>query len=85
VYIDTILLRATIQNITAVPGDPTYDPDAGNITNATVSFVNRENIGSASGSDYIIGVVVNGYYTRNSIAEDMVVVVSKPTSNFITA
>jgi squalene-hopene/tetraprenyl-beta-curcumene cyclase len=110
----TIPLRATIQDITEVLGDPAYDPDAGNITNATVSFVNRSNadavlctanvtlldqvkptvgavtcnwsanIGSSYGADYTIGTIVNGYYTRNSTEDDVVVVVSKPTSNFIT-
>jgi hypothetical protein len=107
-------LRATIQDITAVMSDPAYDPDAGNITNATVSFVDRNNgdavlcssnivlldpsdqkvgtafcdwtadLGNSPGLDYVVGVVVNGYYTRNSSDEDTVVVVSKPTSNFIT-
>ena len=35
----TIPLRATIQDITAV--DPASDPDAGDITNASVTFVDR--------------------------------------------
>ncbi len=38
----TIPLRATILDITAVLADPSYDPDAGDITNATVTFVNRD-------------------------------------------
>jgi hypothetical protein len=109
----TVPLRATIQDITAVLGDPAYDPDAGNITNATVSFVNRSNndvlctsnvilldpanstvgtatcnwaanIGSNYGMDYTVGIVVDGYYTRNSTEDDAIVVVSKPGSNFIT-
>jgi hypothetical protein len=110
----TIPLRATIQDITAVLGDPAHDPEAGNITNATVSFVDRNkanavlctanvilldpanptigtatcnwtaNIGSSYGVDYTIGTIVNGYYTRDSTEDDVVVVVSKPTSNFIT-
>jgi len=109
----TIPLRATIQDITAVLDDPSFDPDAGNITNATVSFVNRSNnsilctsnvllfgqanstvgtatcnwtanIGPGYGMDYTIGTLVNGYYARNSTEDDVVLVVSKPTSNFIT-
>lgn len=110
----TVPLRATIQDITAVLGDPAYDPDTGNITNATVSFVDRNNgdavlcstnvilldqsdqttgtafcdwtadLGNSPGADYVVGVVVNGYYTRNSSDEDTVVVASKPMSNFIT-
>jgi Squalene-hopene cyclase C-terminal domain/Putative Ig domain/Peptidase family M23 len=39
----TIPLRATIQDITAVMGDPLYDPYPGDITNAMVTFVNRDN------------------------------------------
>src|SRR5947207_807976 len=39
-------LRATISDITALTGDPAYDPYGGNILNATVTFVNRDN-GSA--------------------------------------
>jgi hypothetical protein len=38
----TVTLRATIQDITAVTGDPAYDPYAGDIRNATVTFVNRD-------------------------------------------
>jgi hypothetical protein len=38
----TVTLRATIQDITAVPTDPAYDPYPGVITNATVTFVNRD-------------------------------------------
>lgn len=41
-------------------------------------------LGSGYGVDYIIGVVVDGYYTRNSTEDDTLVVVSKPSSNFIT-
>jgi VCBS repeat-containing protein len=39
----TILLTATIQDITAVTNDPAYDPNAGDIRNATITFVNRDN------------------------------------------
>jgi hypothetical protein len=38
----TVTLAATIQDITAVTGDPAYDPNAGDIRNATVTFVNRD-------------------------------------------
>jgi hypothetical protein len=37
-----VTLRATIQDITAVTGDPAYDAYAGDIRNATVTFVNRD-------------------------------------------
>jgi hypothetical protein len=39
----TIELRATIQDITAVPADPDYDPQSGNITYASVSFIDVTN------------------------------------------
>jgi hypothetical protein len=109
----SVPLRATIQDITAVIGDPSFDPNAGDITHASVSFVNRSNnavlctssivlqdptdttvgsatcnwtpsLGSNYGLDYTIGTIVDGYYTRNSVDDDAIVVVSKPTSNFIT-
>jgi hypothetical protein len=41
-YTATVTLRATVQDITAVPSDPAYDPYAGDIRNATVTFVNRD-------------------------------------------
>jgi M6 family metalloprotease-like protein len=39
----TITLAATIKDITAVPLDPAYDAYAGDIRNATVTFINRDN------------------------------------------
>lgn len=38
-----VTLSATIQDITAVTGDPAYDAYAGDIRNATVTFINRDN------------------------------------------
>lgn len=38
-----VTLSATIQDITAVLGDPQHDGTAGDICNATVTFVNRDN------------------------------------------
>jgi len=38
----SITLIATIQDITAVTGDPAYDPYPGDIRNATLTFVNRD-------------------------------------------
>jgi hypothetical protein len=110
----TVPLRATIQDITAVTSDPAFDPDAGDITNASVTFVNRDNadavlcatdvvlldtsdpttgtatcdwqpdIGNNDGLDFTVGIVVGSYYTRNSSEDNTVVVVSKPSNNFIT-
>jgi hypothetical protein len=39
----TVTLSATIRDITAVAGDPAYDPYAGDIRNAKVTFINRDN------------------------------------------
>ncbi len=109
----TVPLRATIQDISAVLGDPAYDAYPGDITKATVTFVDRgkqitlctaamtlldpanptvgsatcnwtPNIGSAQGMDYTVGIMVNGYYLRDNVADDTVVVVSKPGTNFLT-
>ncbi|MFN6962583.1 MAG: YDG domain-containing protein [Pyrinomonadaceae bacterium] len=38
----TVQLAATVKDITAVLGDLAYDPNAGNIANATLTFVNRD-------------------------------------------
>jgi len=38
-----VLLTATVQDITAVLGDPAWDPNPGDIRNAVVRFVNRDN------------------------------------------
>jgi len=42
------------------------------------------NIGTADSQLFTIGIIVNGYYTRNSSEDDTVVTVSKPLNNFIT-
>jgi MBG domain (YGX type) len=114
----TVTLSATIQDITAF--DPSLSPPEpdtypGDIRNATVTFVDRNDnnavlcqasvglvslndtmtgtatcnwhadIGSADSQSYTIGVIVDGYYTSNSSADDTVVTVSKPlTTSFIT-
>jgi MBG domain (YGX type) len=109
----TVTLRATIQDITAVPSDTAYDPYPGVITNATVTFVNRDNnnaviaanlpvtligsdtktgtasfnwtvnLGTASSVQYTVGIIVNGYYTDNSSAENSVVTISQLTPGSI--
>jgi hypothetical protein len=38
-----VTLSATIQDITAVSGDPAYDSSSGDIRNATVTFINCDN------------------------------------------
>jgi hypothetical protein len=42
------------------------------------------NIGSSNSVSYIIGIIVDGYYTRNTSTDDTVVTVSKSVNNFIT-
>jgi hypothetical protein len=44
----TVTLAATIKDITAVTGDPAWDQYPGDIRNATVQFVNRDVLPSAS-------------------------------------
>ena len=58
----SITLIATIQDITAVTGDPAYDQYPGDIRNATVTFVNRD----ASNATLCTAAVllVNGSDTR---------------------
>jgi hypothetical protein len=112
-----VTLAATIRDITAMTGDAAYDAYAGDIRNATVTFVNRGtdqpipgcedlpvglvdlddpktgtatciwsvDIGAANVVSYTIGIVVDGYYTRDNGTEDDIVTVAKPLgSNFIS-
>ncbi len=98
-------------------GDPAYDAYAGDIRNATATFVlwNSTNtaytviasapiglvsstdtktgtatynwgvdIGSQNSQTYNVGIVVGGYYLRNSPDDQMLVTVSKPLNSFIT-
>jgi hypothetical protein len=108
----TILLSATVCDITN-SDDANGDNDPGDISNATVTFVDREgsvivsgvpvvplpgdstkgiatyewtvDIGNNSESEsFVIGTIVDNYYTRNSTNDDAVVTVSKPGCDFIT-
>jgi hypothetical protein len=75
-----------------------FDRDSGiTLCTANVGLVNASdtsvgtatcnygfNLGSADAAIYTIGMVVDGYYTRNSTEDDAVVTVAKPVaSNFI--
>jgi hypothetical protein len=110
-------LRAVIRDITAF--DPAADSEAGLITTATVSFVNRDLLESdpnyviASGlpvslldtdptlgvatfdwdvtlnpsstaESFTVGIVVDGFYTRDASTDDVVVTVARPDGEFIT-
>jgi len=82
--------------VTFVNRDSSNAPLSG-CSNLSVALVNSDttvgtvtcdttlSIGSSSGSQYNIGIVVNNYYTDNASGEDFVVTVAQPlTSNFIT-
>ncbi len=107
-----VQLRATIQEITGV--SPETDPNGGDLTQATVSFVNRDtgaiiaadlpvqlldpqdpttavvtfdwlvDIGSDDSQSFTIGTIVGGFYARDDEADNTVVTVSQPTSDFVT-
>ncbi|GAA4409267.1 hypothetical protein GCM10023187_32300 [Nibrella viscosa] len=107
-----VTLSSTIQDITAV--QPGTDNSPGDIRNATVTFVNRDDdnkvlgtapvglvnpgdlkIGTATVtislptsnqgySTYTIGIIVGGYYTRNSPEDNVVVNVATPQNDFIS-
>ncbi|TRZ76714.1 MAG: HYR domain-containing protein, partial [Bacteroidetes bacterium] len=102
----TVGLRATIHDITAEPGGDAF---AGDIRNATVSFVNRNTnavLGTApvtllspadstTGTalfnwtgvpqgDYVIGIVVNNYYSCDLAVENTVVEVYEATGDYLT-
>ncbi|MDH5668189.1 MAG: putative Ig domain-containing protein [Nitrospira sp.] len=108
----TVPLRVTIQDISAIlPGE---DPDAGVVTQSTVTFINRDSntiiaeqvpvavldpgdpttgvadydwtvdLGKQDAESYTIGMIVDGFYRRDSAQDNTVVTVSKPLQNFIT-
>lgn len=61
----TVTLSATVQDIAAVAGDAAYDPDGGDIRNASVTFVDRERgnavlctatVGLVAAADLLTGV-----------------------------
>ncbi|MBA3335394.1 MAG: tandem-95 repeat protein, partial [Acidobacteria bacterium] len=109
----TVTLAATIQDISAILGNPDTLP--GDIRNATVRFVNRDagdatlctasgiglvnlsdltvgtatcnwtaNIGTSDAQSFTVGIVVEGFYTRNDAADNTVVTVSKPIAGVVS-
>ena len=63
----TVTLSATIKDISAAPGDPNYDTYGGDIRNARVTFINRDNntiiasnvpVGLVNTADLTIGTAV---------------------------
>jgi photosystem II stability/assembly factor-like uncharacterized protein len=111
-----VTLSAAILDATALPTtDPRYDPNAGDIRNAKVTFINEDkgqvlcsnlpvglvstgdtktgiatcsttlSVDNTGAAQYTIGIVVSGYYTRNSAEDNTVIDVAQPIpSNFIT-
>ena len=107
-------MQATIQDISAVAGDPATDEYAGDIRNAKVTFVNRANNssllckadlalpnpsdtktatasckaslspGSGGGTDYTVGIKVEGYYTRNAGSDNTIITVSTAQDKLTT-
>jgi hypothetical protein len=108
----TVTLAITIQDISAIADNPDALP--GDIRNATVRFVNRDNgdatlctanvglvntsdlkigtatcnwtasIGNADSMSFTVGVIVEGFYTRNNSDDNTIVAVSKPIAGVIS-
>ncbi|MGE5520292.1 MAG: Ig-like domain repeat protein, partial [Candidatus Dadabacteria bacterium] len=53
-------------------------------TIGTVTFNWNANIGTANSISYTVGLVVGGYYQRNSPEDETVVTISKPLPDFVT-
>jgi hypothetical protein len=64
----TVTLRATIQDITAVPADPAYDAYPGDITKATVTFINRDTNTVIPGAQNLPVVLLNPGDTKTGTA-----------------
>jgi len=109
-----VLLRATVRDISVVPGIEPPDEHPGDITKATVTFVNRATgevlctapvvpifVGNtttggasctatltlAAGQNlrtYDVGIVVGGWYTRDSAEDDVQVTIERPTGDWVT-
>ena len=65
----TVTLRATIQDISAVSGDPAYDPSPGDIRNAQVTFINRES-GVIIASNLPVGLLTSTDTTTGTASYD---------------
>ena len=63
----TVLLTASVSDITAILGDPAYDANAGDIRNARVKFVNRDNNSDISG--WLTPTLSNAGDTKNGFVQ----------------
>ena len=90
----TITLTATIQDITAALGDPAYDGFAGDIRNAKVTFINRENgtpintlpltVGLVNTSDTKTGTAIYNWPVNIGSAQSTTFLVGIIVSNYYT-
>jgi hypothetical protein len=58
--------------------------NAADLKTGVVSYNWSANIGNSTDEEFTIGIVVDGYYTRNNSADNTVVTVYKPVGDFIT-
>ncbi|HAV61409.1 MAG TPA: hypothetical protein DCY13_03485, partial [Verrucomicrobiales bacterium] len=79
----TVTLAATIRDITAVPGDPAHDPVAGDIRNARVTFINRDN-NAILASNLPVGLVAANDPTTGTVVFDWNVDLGAATSQSFT-
>ncbi|MDF7813550.1 HYR domain-containing protein [Hymenobacter sp. YC55] len=56
----------------------------GDFKTGTATATWTPNIGTSDSKQYTVRVVVDGYYLRNSTADDPVVTISKPLNDFVT-
>jgi ribosomal protein L18E len=85
-YTATVTLSATIKDITAVTGDPVYDAYPGDIRNARVTFVNRDN-NTVIASNLPVGLVNNNDTTVGTVTYNWTVTIpnnSQPPSQTFT-
>ena len=88
-----VTLAATIQDISAVPGDPSYDASAGDVRNARVSFINLDNnsviatnlqVGLVNSNDLKTGMVVYNWSVNIGTANSQSFTVGLVVSNYYT-
>lgn len=89
----TVTLSATIKDISAVIGDPAYDVFKGDIRNATVTFINRDNntvlasnvpVGLVNVSDLTVGTATKNVTLDISAADAKQFTIGIVVSNYYT-
>ncbi len=79
----TFVDRDNGDNVIAGPFQISDLVNPGDTTLGTVSWPWNVDIGSATSETFHIGFIVNGYYTRNSSADNTMITVYKPVGDFI--